>query len=190
MSRKTIANALRKLRIQSGLTANQVGELLGKSGKTVNAWENNRGQPDAEALMMLCDIYKVQNILEEFRDIPEKKQILPSKESANFKDRLQEAMKLRNVTAAELSRKAELSRAQLSQYVNGTYEAKQLALHKLAVALNVSEIWLMGYDVSVEEQIINASDFSEKEKSLILSYRAHPEMQDAIQKLLDINNTN
>ena len=37
---------------------------------------------------------------------------------------------------------------------------------------------------------VNASDFSEKEKSLILSYRAHPEMQDAIQKLLDINNTN
>ena len=64
--------------------------------------------------------------------------------SANFKERLQEAMKLRDVTAAELSRKTGLSKAQLSQYVNGTYEAKQLALHKLAVALNVSEVWLMG----------------------------------------------
>jgi len=79
MSRETIAKVLKRLRIQSGLTADQVGELLGKSGKTVNAWENNRGQPDAEALMMLCDIYKVQNILEEFKDVPERKQILPSK---------------------------------------------------------------------------------------------------------------
>lgn len=84
MSRETIAKVLKKLRMQSGLTADQVGELLGKSGKTVNAWENNRGQPDAEALMMLCDIYKVQNILEEFKDIPEKKQIFPSKKEENL----------------------------------------------------------------------------------------------------------
>jgi len=84
MSRETIAKVLKRLRIQSGLTADQVGELLGKSGKTVNAWENNRGQPDAEALMMLCDIYKVQNILEEFKDVPERKQILPSKKEESL----------------------------------------------------------------------------------------------------------
>ena len=106
--------------------------------------------------------------------------------SANFKDRLQEAMRLRDVTAAELSRKTGLSKAQLSQYVNGTYEAKQLALHKLAVALNVSEVWLMGYDVPCERQIINASDFSEKEKIVILAYRNHPAMQDAVDTLLGI----
>ena len=106
--------------------------------------------------------------------------------SANFKDRLQEAMRLRDVTAAELSRKTGLSKAQLSQYVNGTYEAKQLALHKLAVALNVSEVWLMGYDVPCERQIINASDFSEKEKIVILAYRNHPAMQNAVDTLLGI----
>lgn len=106
--------------------------------------------------------------------------------SANFKERLQEAMKLRDVTAAEISRKTGLSKAQLSQYVNGTYEAKQLALHKLAVALNVSEVWLMGYDVPCERQIINASDFSEKEKIVILAYRKHPAMQNAVDTLLGI----
>ncbi len=42
--------------------------MVGKSGKTVNAWENNRGQPDAEILMKLCDIYNVGDILAEFRD--------------------------------------------------------------------------------------------------------------------------
>lgn len=40
--------------------------MIGKSGKTVNAWENNRGQPDAEILIQLCDIYHVDNILKEF----------------------------------------------------------------------------------------------------------------------------
>lgn len=68
MSRETIAKALKRLRLQSGLTANQVGAILGKSGKTVNAWENNRGQPDAEMLMSLCDIYNVSDILAEFRE--------------------------------------------------------------------------------------------------------------------------
>ena len=50
------------------MTADQVGAMVGKSGKTVNAWENNRGQPDAEILMRLCDIYNVGDILAEFRD--------------------------------------------------------------------------------------------------------------------------
>lgn len=68
MSRESIAKALKRLREQSNLTADQVGLLVGKSGKTVNAWENNRGQPDAEILMQLCDIYNVDDILAEFRD--------------------------------------------------------------------------------------------------------------------------
>lgn len=68
MSRESIAKALKRLREQSGLTADQVGTMVGKSGKTVNAWENNRGQPDAEILMQLCDIYNVGDILAEFRD--------------------------------------------------------------------------------------------------------------------------
>lgn len=66
MSRETIAKALKRLRLQSGLTADEVGKKIGKSGKTVNAWENNHGQPDAEILIQLCDIYNVDNILKEF----------------------------------------------------------------------------------------------------------------------------
>lgn len=68
MSREHIAQKLKELRQKSGLTADEVGAKIGKSGKTVNAWENNRGQPDAEILIELCDIYNVDNILKEFRE--------------------------------------------------------------------------------------------------------------------------
>lgn len=68
MSREHIANVLKKLRLKSGLTAKEVGEMIGKSGKTVSAWENNHGQPDAEILIALCDIYEVDDILQEFRE--------------------------------------------------------------------------------------------------------------------------
>ena len=68
MSREYIANTLKRLREATGLKADEVGAMIGKSGKTVNAWENGRGQPDAEILIKLCSIYKVSNILEEFDD--------------------------------------------------------------------------------------------------------------------------
>lgn len=68
MSREFIAEKLKELRIRKGLTADEVGRRIGKSGKTVNAWEHNHGQPDAETLIALCDIYEVDDILFEFRE--------------------------------------------------------------------------------------------------------------------------
>lgn len=67
MSREQIALVLKRLRTNTDLTADEVGKMVGKSGKTVNAWENNRGQPDAEILIKLCDIYNVSDILSEFK---------------------------------------------------------------------------------------------------------------------------
>lgn len=68
----------------------------------------------------------------------------------SFQNRLVFAMNSKGVKAAELSKQTGLSKAQISQYVNGIYEAKQIALYKLAVALDVSEAWLMGHDVPME----------------------------------------
>ncbi len=66
MSKQAIAQNLKRLRERTGLTADEVGLKIGKSGKTVNAWENGRGQPDADILISLCQIYNVDNILAEF----------------------------------------------------------------------------------------------------------------------------
>jgi transcriptional regulator with XRE-family HTH domain len=66
MSRFEIAATLKRLRAKSKLTADEVGAILGKSGKTVNAWENGRGQPDADTLIALSDIYGVTDLLAEF----------------------------------------------------------------------------------------------------------------------------
>lgn len=71
---------------------------------------------------------------------------------AEFKDRLNQALALRNMKAAELAEKTEMHKSRISQYTNGVYEAKQEALYKIAKALDVSEAWLMGYDVPVERK--------------------------------------
>lgn len=84
MSREYIASVLKRLREASGLTADQVGEMVGKSGKTVNAWENNRGQPDAEILMLLCEIYGVEDVLATFKEGYKTKKA-PAKGESDFK---------------------------------------------------------------------------------------------------------
>jgi len=64
-----------------------------------------------------------------------------------FSNRLQRAMQIRNIKASELSEKANIPKSAISQYLSGLYEAKQKSIFKLANVLDVSEGWLMGYDV-------------------------------------------
>lgn len=64
-----------------------------------------------------------------------------------FAERLKEAMRLRGVTASELSRMTGIGESDISRYRSAKYEAAQDNLQKLAEALDVSIPWLMGFDV-------------------------------------------
>jgi len=64
MVRMTLATKLKEFRTRAGLTINDVGDKIGKSGKTVSAWECGRGQPDADMLLVLCELYGVSSIAE------------------------------------------------------------------------------------------------------------------------------
>lgn len=62
-------------------------------------------------------------------------------------ERLREALKASGKRQAELAREAGVDKGALSSYLSGKYEPKQKAINKLAAALDVSEMWLWGYDV-------------------------------------------
>ena len=64
MIKDVLGKRLKEYRINAGLTIFQVGERLGKSGKTVSAWENCRSQPDADTLFALCKLYGISSISE------------------------------------------------------------------------------------------------------------------------------
>lgn len=70
-----------------------------------------------------------------------------------FSNRLQRAMQIRNIKASELSEKANIPKSAISQYLSGLYEAKQKSIFKLANVLDVSEGWLMGYDVPMKKDL-------------------------------------
>lgn len=63
------------------------------------------------------------------------------------KERLREAMIEADKKQADLVRETGLNRGTISRYLSGEVEPRQDATHKLAIALNVSEMYLWGYDV-------------------------------------------
>ena len=64
-----------------------------------------------------------------------------------FQTRLKKAMDINNIKQIELVEKTKISKSLINQYLSGLSNAKQDKLTLLADALNVNEVWLMGYDV-------------------------------------------
>jgi transcriptional regulator with XRE-family HTH domain len=63
MANLAIGKTLRKLRENAGLSVTDVGNALARQGKTINAWENGRGEPDITALVTLSTLFGVKNLL-------------------------------------------------------------------------------------------------------------------------------
>lgn len=82
---------------------------------------------------------------------------------SNFANRLNEAIKIRHITPAEIVRRSEilfeekkifkpLTKPQMTNYLKGSYEAKRDNVYALSLILDVDEAWLMGCDVPMERK--------------------------------------
>ena len=78
-----------------------------------------------------------------------------------FANRLKKALDYNNMRPIDLANKAKISKAQISNYLKGSYKAKQDKLYTIAKILNVSEAWLMGYDVDMDREWIEEKSPSE-----------------------------
>ena len=66
-----------------------------------------------------------------------------------FQNRLKKAMEYRNIKQVDLVEKTKLDKTLINKYLSGVANAKQKKLAILAKALDVDEVWLMGYDTSM-----------------------------------------
>lgn len=71
MKNEKIAHVLKQARKDNNLSVANVAELLKKKSisvatKTIYGWESGQTQPDADTLLILCDIYNINNILATF----------------------------------------------------------------------------------------------------------------------------
>ena len=67
-----------------------------------------------------------------------------------MKERIKQALKLRNMKQVDLVAKTGIDKSQISSYLSGKYKPKQENLSLIAMALDVDEYWLMGQDVPME----------------------------------------
>ena len=75
---------------------------------------------------------------------------------ALFKDRLREVMDVKKISQSELVNLTKIPKSALSQYLSGAFVPKKDRLSILAKALNVRETWLIGYDVPMRPQFVDA----------------------------------
>ena len=97
--------------------------------------------------------------------------------------RLAAALNIRRMKQSELCQMAKIPKSSLSQYLSGDYEPKQDRVYDIAKVLNVSEAWLMGYDVPMERQKITPPEepvLSEGENMLLDLFRRVPEDKQAL----------
>lgn len=92
---------------------------------------------------------------------------------ATFSDRLKLIIAEKNIRQIDLCNKTGIGKSAMSQYLHGSFEPKQQNLHTLAEALDVSEAWLMGYDVPRTRRTQTSQrkqDFPLSQDSSVLSF--------------------
>lgn len=95
--------------------------------------------------------------------------------------RIEKALIIREMKQADLCKLADIPKSSLSLYLKGAYEPKQDKIYKMANALNVSEMWLMGYDVPMHRvEQSTSSELTSAERVMLELFRRVPETQQKI----------
>ncbi len=95
--------------------------------------------------------------------------------------RIEKAMILRKMKQSQLCKSAGVPKSSLSLYLSGAYEPKQDRVYKMALVLNVSETWLMGYDVPMERnETTTPMELNEHEKTMLELFRQIPKSQQKV----------
>lgn len=74
----------------------------------------------------------------------------------SISERIIEGMTIRNMKQIDIIEATGINKGSLSSYISGKYKPKQTNVYKIAKALDVSEAWLMGYDVPMGQNSKNS----------------------------------
>lgn len=86
-------------------------------------------------------------------------------------ERLASALRESGLTQVELCKRADVTAGALSSYLSGRYYPKQRTLERLANALNVSVLYLMGFD-DPSDTVGDTSDLNSDELHLLQMFRS------------------
>lgn len=91
--------------------------------------------------------------------------------------RISKALSLRNMKQTDLCNITGIPKSAMSQYISGAFEPKQDRIFLIADALEVSEAWLMGFDVPMEKEQTSPDkvELNEGERLILDLYDRLPE---------------
>lgn len=98
-------------------------------------------------------------------------------------ERIKTALSLRKLTQANLCELTGIPKSAMSQYINNKFEPKQDRVWKMSKVLDVSEAWLMGFDVPMDSsvQAYDENDdvlpLDDDAKEILDVLRTRPEMK-------------
>lgn len=90
--------------------------------------------------------------------------------------RLVEALARKNMLPVELATNSGVSQSSISQYMNGSHAPSNISSAKMARVLDVSPLWLMGFEVSMEKSQTNKEKYSVEKAHLIPKIQGDAEM--------------
>lgn len=100
------------------------------------------------------------------------------KKNDTFANRISQALHARAMRQTDLCRQAKIPKSSLSLYLSGAYEPKQDRVSKISEALNVSEFWLMGYDVPMDRHAyVDDAEFLESLPTIHPKQDLPPELE-------------
>lgn len=118
-------------------------------------------------------------------------------ENYTKKNRLKEALAIRGMKQVELVEKTGIKKSSINNWIGQRWQPKQDAIFKMAKALNVSEMWLAGYDVPMERpveqvrmdefaQVVNVIRKEERLRKLVINMsKLSPEQLNTVESMVN-----
>ena len=90
-----------------------------------------------------------------------------SEQKVSCGQRIKEALLIRGMKQQDLVRLTGIGKSGISQYISGKFVPRQNATYAIAKALNVSEAWLMGFDVPIQRGETIKTVVTEEERDFL-----------------------
>lgn len=102
-----------------------------------------------------------------------------------LKERLRQAMTLRRIKAVELSERTGIPKGAISYYLAGKTEPKSDRVYLISKALDISEAWLLGYNVEMERTA--GQKKNDRLAQLVARMRSDDDFYNSVSTLADLS---
>lgn len=100
-------------------------------------------------------------------------------------NRINEALSIRGLKQVELVEKTGLSKSAINNWIKQRWQPRQKALMTMAKVLDVSEMWLAGYDVPMERPLVQKK--SDELTQLVIEIKEDEDLKDLFTSICSLS---